>query len=534
MRKLSGWRLVLPGLLLVLSILFASCGSDNQNNQNRQPLRLTLRFDTGYVDEPYNTTLTADGGIRPYKFSLEGNLPKGLTYSNGRISGTPQEKGNFELTVSVEDANLSNRTQKVTLTIGETTPPRLDQVFPLAEVSDPFPYLFRVRDREARGFQAQIPLKDLKTTLDSFKADAGVLYVLRYDEEKGLVDIDAVFTGPRKDFEAFRFTATPLPDKKVRPEASFRETRVAFYDKNSKLAGNAQAIERVNTQGRYKYSDLEAIARNWGRRLTSATAPQAPVASTAQAPANNPPQGQADAEVLELAWEALQLIGFPEAKIEVGLPALVRDLLEATGLPEDQKERLRQAIHRKNSPELEFLLDHYQVHPGLHQALRALPDLYGGREVLEEARRLPLSAKAQADLDWLEAVLALLPEVPLLLDLGRARLLTFYTGLNFQAYTPDFGLPLLGGGRYDGALLPYAAGFALGLERVMEALRLPLSETPPEVLALDQSLARKLRAEGKRVELAWTNNLTVLREYALEKGIRWLARDGKLEEVRSR
>lgn len=243
---------------------------------------------------------------------------------------------------------------------------------------------------------------------------------------------------------------------------------------------------------------------------------------------------QADAEVLELAWEALQLIGFPEAKIEVGLPALVRDLLEATGLPEDQKERLRQAIHRKNSPELEFLLDHYQVHPGLHQALRALPDLYGGREVLEEARRLPLSAKAQADLDWLEAVLALLPEVPLLLDLGRARLLTFYTGLNFQAYTPDFGLPLLGGGRYDGALLPYAAGFALGLERVMEALRLPLSETPPEVLALDQSLARKLRAEGKRVELAWTNNLTVLREYALEKGIRWLARDGKLEEVRSR
>ncbi len=311
MRKLSGWRLVLPGLLLVLSILFASCGSDNQNNQNRQPLRLTLRFDTGYVDEPYNTTLTADGGIRPYKFSLEGNLPKGLTYSNGRISGTPQEKGNFELTVSVEDANLSNRTQKVTLTIGETPPPRLDQVFPLAEVSDPFPYLFRVRDREARGFQAQIPLKDLKTTLDSFKADASVLYVLRYDEEKGLVDIDAVFTGPRKDFEAFRFTATPLPDKKVRPEASFRETRVAFYDKNSKLAGNAQAIERVNTQGRYKYSDLEAIARNWGRRLTSAAAPQAPVASTAQAPANNPPQGQAEGQAAPPATPENQAVNPP-------------------------------------------------------------------------------------------------------------------------------------------------------------------------------------------------------------------------------
>ncbi len=242
---------------------------------------------------------------------------------------------------------------------------------------------------------------------------------------------------------------------------------------------------------------------------------------------------QADAEVLELAWEALRLIGFPEAKIEVGLPALVRDLLDSTGLSDAQKELLRQAIHRKNSPQLGFLLKDYQVHPGLQQAIQALPDLYGGREVLEEVRKLSLSGRAQADLDWLEAVLNLLPEVPLLLDLGRARLLTFYTGLNFQAYTPDFGLPLLGGGRYDGALLPYAAGFALGLERVMEALRLPLSEAPPEVLALDLAMARRLRTEGKRVELAWTHDLHDLRAYALDRGIRWLARDGKLEEVRS-
>lgn len=281
-------RVLLLGGLVFLGILLAACGSDSQNNQSRQPLRLTLRFDTGYVDEPYNTTLTADGGVRPYRFTLEGNLPRGLVYSNGRISGTPQEKGSFELTVSVEDANLSNRTQKVTLVIGETPPPRLDQVFPLAEVADPFPYLFRVRDREARGFQAQIPLKDLKLALDSFKADASLLYVLRYNEERGVVDIDAVFTSPRKDLEAFRFTATPLPDKKVRPEASFRETRVAFYDKNGKLAGNAQAIERAASEGKYRYSDLEAIARNWGRRLTPAT----PSPSAPQTPENNPPQSQ--------------------------------------------------------------------------------------------------------------------------------------------------------------------------------------------------------------------------------------------------
>lgn len=285
MRKLPVLgRVLLLGWLVFLGILLAACGSDSQNNRSRQPLRLTLRFEMGYVDEPYSTTLTADGGVRPYRFTLEGSLPKGLIYSNGRISGTPQEKGSFELTVSVEDANLSNRTQKLTLVIGETPPPRLEQVFPLAEVSDPFPYLFRVRDREARGFQAQIPLKGLKLAIGSFKADTSVLYVLRYDEEKGLVDIDAAFTSPRKDLEAFRFTATPLPDKKVRPDLSFRGTRVAFYDKNGKLAGNAQTIQRTTSQGKYMYSDLEAIARNWGRRLNP---------STPTPPSQSPPQGQA-------------------------------------------------------------------------------------------------------------------------------------------------------------------------------------------------------------------------------------------------
>ncbi|WP_027881704.1 putative Ig domain-containing protein [Meiothermus rufus] len=277
MRTPSGWL-----LLLLLGLGLAACGADSQNNQSRQPLRLTLRLEPGYIDEPYNATLTADGGVRPYRFSLEGTLPKGLSYSNGRISGVPQEKGSFELIVSVEDANLSSRSQKATLTIGETPPPRLDQVFPLAEVADPFPYLFRVRNREARGFQAQIPLKNLTFNLESFKADSALLYVLRYDQERGLLDIDAVFLSPRKDVEAFRFTATPLPEQKVRPELSFRETRVAFYDRNGKLALGAPAIPRTPSEGRYRYSDLEALARNWGRRLSPAQP--------------SPSQGQAEEE----------------------------------------------------------------------------------------------------------------------------------------------------------------------------------------------------------------------------------------------
>lgn len=241
---------------------------------------------------------------------------------------------------------------------------------------------------------------------------------------------------------------------------------------------------------------------------------------------------EADAEILEMAAEALGVLGFEGAKIEIGLPSLVRDLLEGTGLPQDSQEALRQSIHRKNIPELAQLLTDLAVAAPLRQGLLALPDLYGGHEVLQEARQLNLSDKANTDLEWLEAVLQQLPpSVQPLLDLGRARRLDYYTGINFQAYSQDFGLPLLGGGRYDGTLLPKACGFTVGLERVMEALRLPSEAPPPHCLALDRQLARQLRHAGQRVELAWSNNLEELRSYARQRGIGWLAVNGELQRV---
>ncbi len=227
-----------------------------------------------------------------------------------------------------------------------------------------------------------------------------------------------------------------------------------------------------------------------------------------------------DAELLELAWEALKIADLPDARLEVGLPALVADLLAATELGEEKRRALQAAIERKNTPELAELLDGFGVSGELAKAVMALPDLYGGPEALTEARQLVLSPAARSDLDWLEEVLALLPAgLEVLLDLGLARAYDYYSGIHFRAYTPDFGLPLLGGGRYDGAGTRYAAGFALGLERVLEARGLPQGLGAPDVLALDPGTARKLRNQGLRVELAWTEDLDELRAYARRRGI---------------
>lgn len=234
----------------------------------------------------------------------------------------------------------------------------------------------------------------------------------------------------------------------------------------------------------------------------------------------------ADAEVLELAFRALEALGV-EGVLEVGLPALVGEVLRASGLPQEVQRAFQSAVHRKSLPELKDLL---RRHPTpLGEVLLALPDLYGGLEVLEEAKALPLPPKALEALRGLEETLGLLGR-PVLLDLGMARRFDYYSGIFFRAYTPGFGLPLLGGGRYDGALLPRAAGFALGVERLLEALGglKALPGEAPEVLALDFPAFVRF-GQSHRVELFHGEGDPLV--YARARGIPYLAQGERLWPV---
>jgi ATP phosphoribosyltransferase regulatory subunit HisZ len=115
---------------------------------------------------------------------------------------------------------------------------------------------------------------------------------------------------------------------------------------------------------------------------------------------------------------------------------------------------------------------------GLGQAEREtllrLPNLRGGSEVLETARKMGGVAVERAT-KRLAATYAALGERGVAgrisLDLGLLRDLGYYTGAILEVYDPALGHILGGGGRYDelmgrfGRPLP-AAGFALYLERV--------------------------------------------------------------------
>jgi ATP phosphoribosyltransferase regulatory subunit len=159
----------------------------------------------------------------------------------------------------------------------------------------------------------------------------------------------------------------------------------------------------------------------------------------------------------------------------------------------------------------------------VREALLAVPDLYGQLGVLDEARRVTPWDATLRELDRLEAIVSEFEDASeLLLDLGMARRLAYYTGVTFRAYTFDFGQPLLGGGRYDGALLPAAAGFTIGIERLAAALPAPTPAPSPPVLALDDAGARRLRAAGVAVVRSLSSDLETARDEAREQGARYL------------
>ena len=85
---------------------------------------------TGKVGVPFNSSLSAIGGVTPYAFSLSsGSLPPGLTLSpaTGAITGTPTTQGSYPFVAQVSDAMGSRTTASCGIAIA---PPGLSVLCP--------------------------------------------------------------------------------------------------------------------------------------------------------------------------------------------------------------------------------------------------------------------------------------------------------------------------------------------------------------------------------------------------------------------
>ncbi|PJZ04257.1 autotransporter domain-containing protein [Pantoea rodasii] len=80
----------------------------------------------GKAGQAYSQTLSVTGGTAPYRWQLNGALPRGLSFSDGQLSGTPQVSGSSTFSVLVTDATGRSLQAGYTLEIGASAPSAAD------------------------------------------------------------------------------------------------------------------------------------------------------------------------------------------------------------------------------------------------------------------------------------------------------------------------------------------------------------------------------------------------------------------------
>jgi ATP phosphoribosyltransferase regulatory subunit len=253
------------------------------------------------------------------------------------------------------------------------------------------------------------------------------------------------------------------------------------------------------------------------------------------------PGAQADAEVIAIAIEALQQVGLQGFQINLGQMAFFRAIVAELDLSPVQVMELKGAIDRKDEASLRESLIEWEIDDGYATALSELPYLCGDDEALGRAASLAPNAGARRAIENLSQVYDLLSAQSLaeyvVIDLGEARGMDYYTGITIEGFSPGLGFSICNGGRYDeliglyGRPLP-AVGFGLGVERVLLALEeqgerevdlAPHLLVAAEAAAVGRAALQRLRRRGLKVEVdVMDRDEAGLLEYARGCGIRWV------------
>ncbi len=196
---------------------------------------------------------------------------------------------------------------------------------------------------------------------------------------------------------------------------------------------------------------------------------------------------EADAEVIELFAQAMEVAGVSDFKMSIATVGVLRALLSASNAPASWKDAVLEAFHDSNFVEIDRLCDEAAAKgSNFAPAIRRLARVRGGREAVAEVRELASPFGCDGALDEFERVVDLLSEQGLaeriVIDFSVMSSFDYYTGIVFEAYASGLGEPLGGGGRYDNMLGVYgksrpAAGFAFYLEEVQAALRVTEKST---------------------------------------------------------
>ena len=187
---------------------------------------------------------------------------------------------------------------------------------------------------------------------------------------------------------------------------------------------------------------------------------------------------KADAEVIITAIQALVAIGVKNFQLEIGQAEFFKGLVEDIELPEGEMESLRWLVENKNFGALrEFIEEKEAILGSKHlEALKKLPELFGGIEILNKAKMLTKNKRAQAAIDAIEKIYERIQSVGLgsyiSIDLGMVQHIDYYTGITFRGYSSKVGTTIISGGRYDNLIAKFgrampAVGFGIDVDNIL-------------------------------------------------------------------
>ena len=187
----------------------------------------------------------------------------------------------------------------------------------------------------------------------------------------------------------------------------------------------------------------------------------------------------ADKDILSAAFAALSRTGADNFRIELGHAEIYKALIEELGADAASSEAIRRLIENKSFAALGDALQPFGNRPAA-KALSAMPQLFGGIEVLDEVETLTGNVRVLGAIAYLRRLYQALDEAGygdrIMIDLGLVHEMDYYTGIMFRGYIGGAGAAILAGGRYNalcakfGRDLP-AGGFGIDVESVAESLQ---------------------------------------------------------------
>lgn len=207
----------------------------------------------------------------------------------------------------------------------------------------------------------------------------------------------------------------------------------------------------------------------------------------------------ADIEVISMANEALKRNKVSSYKIELCHAGFFNSILDKLNVSASQKADICSYIEGKNYPALNDLLDKIGESTQAN-VIRKLPRLFGGADVIDEAKHLYNDKEAVEALDYLREVYEKLCEQgfgdDILIDLGLVNRSNYYTGVIFRGYAEGSGVTILSGGRYDNLVGEFgmdapAIGFGVNVNALCDIMREEINIDRPLRIALTKGRLEK-------------------------------------------